>query len=132
MELLQWHDSFSVGIEIVDQQHQKLFSLINDLIVKNQPHQKKEMIEKALGDLLDYTDYHFKTEEKLFKIHPNFKRHKAVHQSFADKVSGFAAAFKSGNTDFKPAIVGFLVDWIKRHVLNMDKAFFQHSPVPLF
>ena len=125
MELLQWHDSFSVGIEIVDQQHQKLFSLINDLIVKNQPHQKKEMIEKALGDLLDYTDYHFKTEEKLFKIHPNFKRHKAVHQSFADKVSGFAAAFKSGNTDFKPAIVGFLVDWIKRHVLNMDKAFFQ-------
>ena len=125
MELLQWHDSFSVGVNLVDQQHQKLFSLINELIVKTEKEQQKKIISKVLDDLLDYTDYHFKTEEKLFKIHPGFKKHQHIHQGFVDKVSGFVSAFKMGNTDFKPAIIGFLVNWIKSHVLDTDKVYFQ-------
>jgi len=125
MELLKWHESFSVGVKLVDQQHQKLFSLINELIVQTNTDQQKEIIEKVLAGLVAYTEYHFKTEEKLFKIHPEFKKHQSIHQGFIDKVSGFVAAFKIGNSDFKPAIVGFLVDWIKKHVLDMDKVYFQ-------
>ena len=125
MELLQWHESFSVGVKIVDQQHQKLFSLINELIVQTETNQQKENIEKNLGDLMDYTDYHFKTEEKLFKLHPKFKKHQTIHQGFADKVSGFVFAFKLGNANFKSAFVGLLVDWVKKHVLDMDKVYFQ-------
>ncbi|NOX34042.1 MAG: bacteriohemerythrin [Deltaproteobacteria bacterium] len=125
IERIDWHDSFNVGVKIVDIQHQKLFSLINELIVQTSSEQQKGIIEKVLDDLMDYTDYHFKTEEKLFKVHPGFKKHKVVHQSFIEKVSGFVSVFKAGNKDFKPAIVGFLVDWIKKHVLDMDKAYFQ-------
>ncbi len=125
MELLKWHESFSVGVKLVDQQHQKLFSLINELIVQTDAGQQKETIEKVLDGLVAYTEYHFKAEEKLFKIHPEFTKHKSIHQGFVDKVTGFVAAFKVGNSDFKPAIVGFLVDWIKKHVLDMDKAYFQ-------
>ncbi|MCK5100132.1 MAG: bacteriohemerythrin, partial [Desulfobacteraceae bacterium] len=124
-ELLQWHESFSVGVKIVDEQHQNLFSLINELIVQTEADQQKEIIEKGLGDLMDYTDYHFKTEEKLFKIHPGYKKHHDIHQGFIDKVSGFVSAFKTGHTDFKPAIVAFLIDWVKKHVLDIDKAYFQ-------
>ncbi len=122
MELLQWHDSFNVGVNLVDQQHQKLFSLINELIVKTE---QQKNIEKVLDDLMDYTDYHFKTEEKFFKTHPGFKKHHHIHQEFTDKVSGFVSAFKLGNTDFKPAIVDFFVDWSKSHVLHTDKVYFQ-------
>jgi putative two-component system response regulator len=125
MELIKWHDSFSVGVKIIDQHHQKLFSLINDLIVQAETDQQKKIIEKALNALLDYTNYHFKAEEKLFKIHPEFKKHQDIHQNFVGKVSGFISAYKLGNTDFKPAIVGFLVDWIKNHVLNTDKIYFR-------
>ena len=125
MELLQWHNSFSVGVNLVDQQHQHLFSIINKLIVKTEAEQQKKIIEKVLDELIDYTDYHFKTEEKFFKIHPGFKKHQHIHQVFVEKVSGFVSAFKLGNTDFKSAIVGFLVDWVKKHVLNTDKVYFQ-------
>jgi len=125
MELLKWHDSFNVGVKLVNQQHKKLFSLINELIIQTRVEQQKEHIEKILDELIDYTDYHFKTEEKLFRIHPEFQQHQNIHQSFIDKVSGFVAAFKIGNRDFQPAIVGFLVDWIKSHVVAMDMAYFK-------
>jgi len=124
MEFVQWHESFNVGVTLVDQQHRKLFSLINELIVQTKGNQQKQIVEKALDNLMDYADYHFSTEEKLFMMHPEFKKHQFIHQGFVEKVSGFVSTFKAGNTDFKPAIVGFLVDWIKKHVLDMDKAYF--------
>jgi hemerythrin len=46
MELLKWHDSFSVGIKLVNQQHQKLFSLINELIVQTRDDQQKKILTK--------------------------------------------------------------------------------------
>jgi len=125
MEPLQWHDSFNVGVKSVDNQHKKLFFLINELIVQTEADQQKELVKKVLAELVEYTKYHFSTEEKLYRVHPGYKQHQAVHQDFVDKITGFSAAFESGNTDFKPAIVGFLVDWIKKHVLDMDKVYFQ-------
>jgi len=126
MELLQWHDSFSVGVRSVDNQHQKLFSLINALIVQTRTEHQKELLKNILAELVEYTIYHFSTEEKLFRVHPGFEQHQAVHQNFVDKITGFSNAYKVGNTQFKPAIVGFLVDWIKKHVLDMDKVYFQN------
>jgi len=125
MKLVQWHDSFDVGVKIVDLQHRELFSLINKLIVQTESNQQKKIVGNVLDDLLEYAVCHFKTEEKLFKMHPGYKNHQFLHQGFTEKISGFISAFKAGNTDFKPAIVGFLVDWIKKHVLDTDKTFFQ-------
>ncbi len=125
MELLQWHEAFRVGINLIDRQHRKLFSLINELIVQTGGKGSIDMTEKVLTSLLDYAENHFAMEEDLLKIHPQFQQHKAAHKSFSDKIAGFVNAFRLGNTTLKPALVGFLVDWLKKHVLNMDKNFFQ-------
>ena len=82
MELIKWHDSFNVGIKIVDQHHQKLFVLVNDLITQTNTDQQKESIGKVLYGLMDYANYHFKTEENFFKMHPKFKEHQICSQCF--------------------------------------------------
>lgn len=127
MELVQWHDSFSVGVASIDSQHKKLFALLNELIVqsKTDPSQSRDSIKKILSELIEYTKYHFATEEKLLKIHAGFELHTAVHLEFVNTATKFVTAFKADKSDLKPAVMKFLVGWIKKHVIGMDKVYFQ-------
>ncbi len=125
MEPVRWNDSFSVGVKAVDLQHQKLFSIVNDLIAGKNSHKEKEIIGKILKELADYTVYHFSTEEKFFILHPEFKRHSEIHRSFVDKVSGFISDFNNGNVLLSSDILNFLIDWLKAHILDMDKNYFE-------
>ncbi len=125
MEPVQWNDSFSVGVNEVDHQHQKLFSIVNELIEGKNSHMEKEIIEKVLKDLADYTVYHFSTEEKFFKMHPGFRKHRKIHHNFVDKVSHFISEFNRGNAKLSSEILHFLINWLKAHILDMDKNYFE-------
>jgi hemerythrin len=44
IELMHWHESFSVGVRIIDEQHKQLFHLINELIVAVNSNQQDEIL----------------------------------------------------------------------------------------
>ncbi len=125
MEPVQWNDSFNVGVKVVDDQHQKLFSIVNELIRGKNSREEKQVIEKVLLDLKEYTRYHFSTEEKFFKLHPGFKKHREIHKSFVEKVSGFVSDFNQGDIRLTSELLNFLIDWLKAHILDMDKNYFE-------
>ncbi len=125
MEPVLWKDFFNVGVKEVDLQHQKLFSIVNELIAGKNSHREKETIDNVLKKLADYTVYHFSTEEKFFKMHPGFRRHRGIHKNFVEKVSDFISDFNSGKAKLSSEILNFLIDWLKAHILDMDKNYFE-------
>ena len=52
---VEWKDAYSVGIEIIDSDHKKLLSLINQLQAAAHYKTYYESIENILNQLVDYT-----------------------------------------------------------------------------
>jgi len=125
MEQLQWNDRFSVGIRLIDSQHKKLFSIINDLIIAKENEQQQDVIESILTELVAYTEYHFSSEEKLFKIHSDYNEHCLVHRKFVAKIMAQIDSYHNNKEDISEETLNFLIEWLKNHVLKTDLFFFR-------
>jgi len=66
MPIVEWDDAFSVGIEKIDEQHKKFFSIINRVYDTIQVVQNRR-IGSILKDLQEYVMHHFLTEESWMK-----------------------------------------------------------------
>lgn len=124
MQQLQWNECFSVGVSLIDHQHKKLVSIINDLIVARENQQQQGVIEKILTEIIAYTEYHFSSEEKLLRIHPDYENHCLIHRNFVTNMLELVNSYQNGNTHISKEILEFLVDWLKDHVLHTDLSFF--------
>jgi len=96
MSYFNWDDSYSVGQKTVDDQHKTLVSLINELHEAMILGKSKQIMNKVLQNLLDYTVSHFSTEEK-YMIKYNYEwylPHKSEHRKFIDQVANFQKGYK--------------------------------------
>ena len=124
MAFMKWDDSFSVNVREIDLQHQKLVEMIN----KFYEHVGKD-IDKAFRTLLDsmveYTKYHFSTEEKYFEkfTYPDSASHTDVHKKFTEKVLDVRSRLNQGKAVITMEITNFLKDWLTHHIKEDDKAY---------
>jgi hemerythrin-like metal-binding protein len=125
MELMQWHDEFSVGVNVIDQQHQQLFAMINELIVAVNSHQQKEVLDRLLTAKLDYVKTHFKMEEGLFKIHPQFKEYCTPYQDFEQIIRELSCSFFKEKSDLANIVLNELTSWFLNHLPKKDIKFVQ-------
>ncbi len=122
---LQWSNLYSVGIKLIDQQHMRLFAIMNELVDARENSLGKEKVEKIIADILDYTQYHFSSEEKFFKIHPDYDKHCEIHRGFLRKAVEISESYSRSQGDISKEILDFLVKWLKSHVLHTDVIFFR-------
>ena len=59
MALFTWDTKYSVGLADIDEQHQRLFRLINDLHDAVQHGHGREMMTRVLQELVAYFKTHF-------------------------------------------------------------------------
>ncbi len=116
----------SVGVNVIDSDHKKLLSMINELdfIIQAEMTPKKDSIESVISELIDYTIYHFDREEKLMAAcaYPELERHKLVHESLKQQVKNYMDSFKHKPESFEPkAMRIFLNLWLVDHIMSMDK-----------
>ena len=124
--LKKWDDKYKIGIEIIDEQHKKIFDIANDAydLLKNEFYvDKYDRIITILEELRDYAAFHFKTEEEyMAKI--GYKRQftqKIEHDKFVDKVNKINFKDIDKNQDeYIISILEFVVDWIESHILHKD------------
>jgi len=122
MEYLNWEDKYSVGNEVVDEQHKKLFSMYNDLVKSIEKHDQKEVIGKLLENLIEYVAFHFSDEERLMKAgnYPELEEHQRVHKDLRNKVYDIFTKYITGEDVNVEEVASFLENWLKNHVLGMD------------
>jgi hemerythrin-like metal-binding protein len=79
---LEWNEGMSVGIPEIDADHQRFFSLINELNCSITDRMKASEIHRRLQLVIDDTERHFEQEEKFFQEwrYPNADVHTSSHK----------------------------------------------------
>lgn len=122
MDYIRWKDDFSVDIKIIDDQHKELFRLVNDFYNNIMNKSNKEAIWKVIDELETYVYKHFATEETMMQEanYPDYKNHKAEHESFKEKVIDFKQRYKEGRLLLSIEVTRFIKDWISVHIMQTD------------
>ena len=123
-DLIEWDDELSVGVDIIDNQHKKIFSLINALNRAQEAGMGHDVIDDAIFEMIKYARIHFTSEEVYFDKYkyPSAKPHKVAHELFIKKVLEFKEMHKAGNllcTD----IIHYLNDWWIFHIKQSDQRY---------
>ena len=125
MALLNWQSNFTVNVCEIDKQHQKLVEMINNLHDGMKAGKGKEVLGDILANLVKYTEFHFKYEEKLFEqyVYPEALAHKRQHSDLVDQVQNYKKSFESGETVLSMEIMSFLKVWLMDHIVGSDKKY---------
>ena len=81
---VEWNDGLSVGVELIDDQHKLLIGKIDNLAKALEEHKDANETMKILDFLMDYTEFHFGTEEMHMQKYnyPGYEKHKLEHEKF--------------------------------------------------
>jgi len=125
MPIMKWSEDLSVQVSEIDQQHQRLIDLINQLHEAMLQKQGKQVVSKIIDELAAYTVYHFQTEEKYMQQfkYSGLLSHKNEHDTFVQKVDTFQKEFDAGKLGLSIEIMTFLRDWVTNHIMGTDKKY---------
>jgi hemerythrin len=134
---VDWKDNYSVSIDEIDNQHKKLFDVLNILIENKELSIHSKIITNTLTKLVEYANYHFQTEEKymLKYDYPEYELHKKEHIEFIKKTGQLCMSTMEGNKMVPIELLIFLESWLVNHILNTDmklKPFFIDNNIQQF
>ncbi|MBY0432161.1 MAG: bacteriohemerythrin [Rhodospirillales bacterium] len=113
----------SVGSEAVDEDHRKLVIMLNRMHDVLQEEASTDVIAEVLGEMLEYTHYHFEFEEAVMRQSgfPELEQHIVLHRTLTGRALEFLQRFKDEPSILLAyEILGFLSDWLTRHILRDD------------
>jgi hemerythrin len=125
LPLIDWSDSLSVGLSVIDEQHKKLVEILNRLHDGSVSGKGNEQLKGILLELVQYTVDHFATEEKYFEEHnyPDTAAHKEAHAALVKQVAAFNDAFQAGDAKLSGDLFKFLRSWLNGHIRGTDKLY---------
>lgn len=124
-EVFPWNKNFEIGIEVIDEQHKMLISLLNELastITRDNPIE----INHVFSELAKYAEYHFQMEEAIwvdyFGDDSWLSSHQLSHSFFLPKVIELKEQETSkSQTEIIECIILFLIRWLAFHIMDNDK-----------
>ena len=122
MAFIKWNDSFSVHVVEIDNQHQKLVGMLNDIHDAMSRGQGKTVVDSIIDGLIAYTQTHFATEEKYFVTYkyPGALEHIREHNDFVKRVLEFKREADKGKQGLSIEVMLFLKDWLLKHIKGSD------------
>ncbi len=122
--LIEWNDSFLIGIEELDHEHKVLIDDINRLHEELARNDKKSEIAMCLGDIHARMQAHFALEEHVMKEHKYkfFEEHKREHDKLIDRYTEDMLQFLNDiGTSSRLRIENELIHWVLHHIITSDK-----------
>lgn len=128
MTFAEWDDEkYAIGIEQVDDQHRRLFGLVNELY-EAMRGDEDVAIGPILNDLEEYTYVHF-DDEQAFMGECGFSTacgdcyaaHQEAHRTFEAEVSRLRELHESGDATVHMKTLRFMRSWLAEHVGEVDQ-----------
>jgi len=134
MEKIIWKREYSVGVERLDRQHQKIISVINKLIDKPRLFITSGTIFEVLSELNSYVSEHFMLEEQLLEEnnYPGLVGHSKKHTEYSEKITAFCLRTVEKNKNIPEELLTYLGEWWVGHILYEDmkyKSFFDEKGI---
>jgi hemerythrin-like metal-binding protein len=125
MQAFGWSGIFETSVAEVDEQHQRLVRLVNDL-GEEIDRGESQKIDQVLQELAHYTVYHFESEENVMQeaglAEDYISRHKRTHRSFVEQVSQWIATRNESGQLSPTQLLDFLSNWLVFHILGDDQS----------
>lgn len=123
MPLIDWKESFSVGHPDLDADHRNLVDLINTLHEAWRTGEDRDVLHGIFGELLMYTDYHFRREEEMLtaRRYDRLDDQTREHGRLRDSVQAFRTRHLTDRTPvLTTEVEDFLKSWMMSHILEED------------
>ena len=124
MRKIEWDDSMSVNVDLIDAQHKMLIQKLADLSAAFRRGLEQNKIMKTLDFMIDYTDFHFSAEEKVMEEndYPGLEEQKQQHEEFKLTLNNILEDYKEEGTtaEIATTINVFLLNWLIKHIMGSD------------
>ena len=122
---LVWNDRYSVGVNIIDKEHKKLFRILNKLFEFGELETKRPWVcQETVKYFKDHAVRHFKDEEDYMeRIHyEGLPAQRRAHGSFIERIEGIDLNTVDGDPKlYLQSLIEFLLGWLINHILYTDK-----------
>lgn len=117
-----WTDELSVKVGSIDEQHKRIFDVINRFIQEETLEKRSLRFAELLSELTDYSIEHFRDEEKYMteQHFPGIKEHRAAHKLYIKKVAFFNHLYDDVNPTRPEDVSDFLKEWWINHIMLLD------------
>ena len=123
-----WHDRFNIGVDIIDKEHKKLFSVMNRLLAFSEEEMKSQWVcQEGIKYFKGHAMKHFSEEEAYMASieYAGYKTHRRIHDYF--RLNTLPALEQElETTNYSPDSVkhflGVCAGWLIGHTLTEDRA----------
>ncbi len=122
MAYLEWQEKLNTGIDVIDGQHKRIASYINQLHEAcHMQGDNSTIVTNTIIELADYTISHFAFEEALLEEagYSKMEEHSESHIEFSTKIFGYIDRSEKGE-DVASSLLDLLHDWLFGHILIED------------
>lgn len=128
---------YCIGVPEMDAQHGYWIHLIEEFRRTASGHLMDEQgmaaAQQALVELLEYTQEHFRSEERFIKAHgyPHVEEHQRAHHELEREVVKLLdeiAAHRTRTTPLKLNL--FVTVWLMEHIMEHDLDYARHLRAP--
>ena len=123
--MIEWDDKYSVNISLIDEQHKKLFELINKAGIEKKFGNNPKEILAILDQMTEYAYEHFETEENYMKEfnYPGYESHREEHINLANTTADYTNRVIGGEYQIIDEILEYLMQWVDNHIQVTDKKY---------
>jgi hemerythrin len=122
MSLLAWKPNYSVGIDSMDDEHQQMIQLINEIYEELAQRRDPESVEQFLGDTHSAIAMHFALEERMMRDagYSEYAAHKGDHEDLLDQILEMMDEFAEDSEAGFRILSERLSDWFSGHFSTFD------------
>lgn len=125
---LVWQERFNIGVDIIDREHRKLFSILNRMLAAGEDEEKNIWTyQEGIKYFKEHAMKHFDDEERYMELtaYEGLETHRRLHRGFREN-SLPALEKELIREDYSPSSVDHFLavcaGWLIGHTLTEDKA----------
>ena len=124
MSQIEWNESLSIGVELIDDEHKMLIQRLKGLSDAFNQGLEQNKILRTLDFMIDYTEFHFTDEERVMTAsnYPGLDEQKKQHEEFRQTLNNILEDYQDeGPTKALAESVNvFLINWLCGHIKGTD------------
>lgn len=122
---MPWTPLLTVGVDLIDEQHKTWFDKAEKLFEAGRKREGQQYIGELLEFLDSYTKEHFADEESyMLKInYPGYEEQKKAHTAFIAQLAELKENYATSGGNILVILNAnkIIIDWLVKHISNMDK-----------
>lgn len=122
--IFAWQDMYKLDLDIIDEEHKKLFDIALNTLNHSTEENPKEFIRNCINELYDYMKVHFEHEEQFMRDikYPLYESHKKLHDNIIEQMNIFIKQIpKMQFSDFERKLIEYMDIWLISHIIYDDR-----------